>query len=146
VCGLAPDDVRDEFAAARLVMVMDVLEHVPDDFQLLGDLMAAASPGTYFLLTVPADQSLWSEHDQTFGHYRRYDLTRFERLWQDLPATPLLTSYFNTRLFPLVKLVRLRNRHLGKVSGQAGTDFDMPAAPVNRLLASCFAGEANRLA
>ena len=40
---------------------------------MLSGLLAAAAPGAYFLLTVPADESLWSEHDESFGHYRRYD-------------------------------------------------------------------------
>ena len=67
---------------------------------LFSELLAAARPGTYFLLTVPADQGLWSEHDKSFGHYRRYDLHRFEQIWQGLPVTPLLASYYNTRLYP----------------------------------------------
>ena len=45
---------------------------------MLSELLAAASPGCYFLLTVPADPSLWSEHDESFGHYRRYDRARLE--------------------------------------------------------------------
>jgi hypothetical protein len=45
-----------------------------------------------------------------------------------------------------VKLIRMVNRWRGKARGQAGTDFKIPAAPVNRLLTGIFAGESRRLA
>jgi SAM-dependent methyltransferase len=143
--GRAPQDLGHWMDHARLVLLMDVLEHVSDDFALSSELLAAASPGTCFLVTVPADESLWSEHDESFGHYRRYDQVRFERLWEGLPVTPLLVSYFNSRLGPLVRLVRAQNRRRGHASGRAGTDFWLPSPPVNRALSATVAGEANRL-
>lgn len=143
--GRAPQDLGAWMERARLVLLMDVLEHVSDDFTLLSELLAAASPGTSFLVTVPADESLWSEHDESFGHYRRYDRARFERVWDGLPVTPLLVSYFNSRLCPLVRLVRARNRRRGRASGRVGTDFWLPSAPVNRALAATVGGEAHRL-
>ena len=143
--GYAPSDLGELAGQARLFMMMDVLEHVGDDFAMLSELMAAASPGAYFLLTVPADESLWSEHDESFGHLRRYDRARFERVWADLPVSTLLVSYFNSRLCPLVRLIRARNRRRGRAAGAAGTDFWVPVGPVNRVLEATFAGEARRL-
>ena len=143
--GFAPADLGDEIDQARLVMMMDVLEHVSDDFALFSSLLAATRPGTWFLLTVPADMTLWSEHDESFGHYRRYDLARFRQLWQGLPVTEVLASPFNSRLYPLVKLVRSWNRMRGHSAGAAGTDFDLPSPPVNALLRRTFAAEAGRL-
>ena len=127
-------------------MLTDVLEHVSDDYAMFSELFAAASPGCLFLITVPADESLWSEHDESFGHYRRYDLARLAGVWDGLPATTLMISYFNSRLLPVVRCVRALSRRRGHAGGQAGTDFRMPAGPLNSLLASIFAGEANRLA
>ena len=143
--GFAPDDLGDKFAEADLVMLNDVMEHVPDDFQLLSSLLAAAKPGTYFLITVPADMALWSPHDVAFGHYRRYDLARFRETWADLPVTELLVSPFNSRLYPLIRWMRERNRSHGQASGSAGTDFDIPFAPVNWMLKAVFQGESRYL-
>jgi hypothetical protein len=56
-----------------------------------------------------------------------------------------MVSYFNARLLPMVRLVRAWNRRNGKAAGQAGTDFWIPRAPVNRMLEATFAGEASRL-
>jgi SAM-dependent methyltransferase len=143
--GLAPRDLGSAMDRARLVLLTDVLEHVPDDFALFSELLAAARPGTYFLITVPADLTLWSEHDQSFGHYRRYDMQRFQRIWQGLAVKPLLASPYNSRLYPAVKLVRSWNRFRGHARGLAGTDFVLPNRFVNSMLATCFAGERHRL-
>jgi SAM-dependent methyltransferase len=143
--GRAPDDLDELAQKARLFLLMDVLEHVADDFTMLSELLAAASPESHLLITVPADPSLWSQHDESFGHLRRYDRPRLEALWSGLPVDALVVSYFNTRMLPLVRLVRACNRLRGRASGRAGTDFWLPPAPVNRLLEAAFAGEAHVL-
>jgi hypothetical protein len=123
-----------------------VLEHVPDDFELFSQLLAAAGPGAFFLITVPANLALWSEHDKAFGHYRRYDPNRLAQLWQDLPVRPVFVSHFNTRLYPIIKAIRQWGRIRHKAAGEVGTDFRMPSAAVNRTLARCFSGERHKLA
>lgn len=143
--GLAPHDLGEVVERTRLVLLTDVLEHVADDFELLSRLLAATQPGTYFLITVPADPGLWSQHDQSFGHYRRYDRQRFEQIWQGLSVRTLFVSHYNTRLYPLVKMVRAWNRLRGHASGPAGTDFTLPNRLTNGLLTRCFAGEQKRL-
>jgi SAM-dependent methyltransferase len=144
--GLAPHDLGTTMDRAALVMLCDVLEHVPDDFALFSELFAAAQEGTYFLLTVPANLALWSEHDRAFGHYRRYTAPRLEQIWQGLPVEPIFVSHFNSRLYPLVKAVRSWNRLRRHSAGEAGTDFRMPRPMVNRVLCQCFAGERHNLA
>ena len=129
----------------RVFLLMDVLEHVPDDAGFLSALVNRLRPGDHLLLTVPADASLWSEHDVSFGHYRRYDMARLEGVWSGLPVTTRMRSYFNARLYPAVKLVRALSRIRGRAWGKAGTDLRMPTPPINFLLKRIFAGEARRL-
>ncbi len=145
IAGRAPQDLGGLAGEARLVMLTDVLEHVADDRAMFAELFAAAAPGCCFLVTVPADMSLWSEHDESFGHYRRYDPDQLADVWKDLPATTLLLSYFNSRLLPLVRLSRAWSRRRGRSAGRAGTDFWLPNRPVNSLLTALFAGESKRL-
>ena len=57
---------------ADLVLLMDVLEHVDDDNGLLTQVMAGTNAGTHCLITVPAFQSLFTEHDRALKHFRRY--------------------------------------------------------------------------
>jgi hypothetical protein len=130
---------------ARLVLLMDVLEHVPDDFAFLSELMAASAPGTAFLVTVPANPSFWSTHDESNGHYRRYDLGRFQRLGAGLPVTTLLLSHCNALLYPAASVVRSWSRWLGSATGRAGTDVSLPIRPVNDALRAIFAAESRVL-
>jgi 2-polyprenyl-3-methyl-5-hydroxy-6-metoxy-1,4-benzoquinol methylase len=139
--GRAPKDLDGLLGHARLITMMDVLEHVEDDFHLLSSVLAECKPGTYLLLTVPADMSLWSKHDETFGHYRRYDKARFAQLWEGLPVKALLVSHYNSRLYPLVKSVRKFNRLFRRSAGAHGTDFRQPSPPVNWMFENIFAGE-----
>ena len=126
-------------------MLTDVLEHVSNDRAMFSDLIAAACPGTYFLLTVPADPSLWSFHDRSHGHYRRYDRHPLQRVWEGLPVRQMLISHFNSRLHPLVKLARTLGRFRGKPAGEAGTDLRMPVGPLNWALERVFRGEGSTL-
>jgi SAM-dependent methyltransferase len=144
-CGLAPEAFGPEERDADVLLAMDVMEHVPDDFLFASSLLGALKPGGHFLITVPADAALWSAHDEAFGHYRRYSRPRLERVWRDLPVTPLLVSHAMARLYPVVRAVRSWNRGRGQAAGEAGTDFTMPPAPVNTALEWLLAGEASRL-
>jgi SAM-dependent methyltransferase len=144
-CGDASEILKKDGDSVSLFLISDVLEHVRDDFLMLTRLFALARPGALFLITVPAEMALWSEHDESHGHYRRYSQERFERLWQGLPLTPLLVSYFNARLYPVIKLARMVSQMRGKSSGLAGTDLTLPPRPVNAMLQSIFAGEQKRL-
>jgi SAM-dependent methyltransferase len=133
------------FANASAVLLMDVIEHVEDDFALLSEVLALSSPGAHVLITVPADMSLWSQHDESFGHWRRYDAARLRATWRGLAVEERLLSYFNARLFPIVKVVRGIAKWRRRAAGAAGTDFVMPPGPVNSALESFFAGEAQAL-
>ena len=145
VHGFAPGDVAQELETTDLLISSDVLEHVGDDFALLSSLLAVVPAGAHVLLTVPVDESLWSEHDVSFGHYRRYNLERFAALWAGLPVTVRLLSRFNSRLYPAIKAVRVLSRRRGRASGRGGTDLSLPNPLANRLLTRLFAGESARL-
>jgi SAM-dependent methyltransferase len=56
-----------------LILCMDVIEHVPDDVELLSDLFERfLVPGGQLLCTVPAWPALFSKHDVSLKHFRRY--------------------------------------------------------------------------
>lgn len=140
-----PAESNGLVASASLLLLMDVLEHLSDDFLFFSRLLQKIRPGGHLLITVPADPSLWSGHDVRFGHFRRYTRQRLEQLWTGLPVTVRLLSHYNSRLYPLVKGMRSLSRLMGKPMGDGGTDFSLPPAPVNRLLQSILAGESDTL-
>jgi SAM-dependent methyltransferase len=145
ICGRAPHDVMRWMDSASVVLLTDVLEHVADDRRLLRDIVDACPPEAQLLITVPADMRLWSPHDQAFGHYRRYEIGELADLWSDLPVKVRLLSYFNSRLYPVVRAVRRVSRIRGHAAGAANTDFKLPARPANSFLGTIFSGERFRL-
>jgi 2-polyprenyl-3-methyl-5-hydroxy-6-metoxy-1,4-benzoquinol methylase len=56
------------------ILLMDVLEHVPDPLALLDEVRSCCHKGTEVFVTVPAFRMLWSGHDDYLGHHRRYTL------------------------------------------------------------------------
>lgn len=52
--------------------LFDVLEHLDDPAECLGECTRVIRPNGVVLVTVPAFQRLWSPHDDIVGHKRRY--------------------------------------------------------------------------
>lgn len=140
-----PLERADWLREADVVLLMDVLEHVADDFELLSRVLGPLRAGAHVLITVPADPDLWSPHDVSFGHWRRYEAQRLRLTWQGLPVSERMLSGMNARLLPVIRTVRSVRRRLGRAAGRANTDFRLPPAPINSALTSFFAGESARL-
>ena len=145
VCGGIPGAIEPVRPTRALYLLLDVLEHVADDAWFLSDLFATIRPGSQVLITVPARMSLWSKHDATSGHYRRYELGKFRSLVNRFAVDTRLLSYFNARLYPAIYLARFATRGLGTTVGYGGSDFFLPPSWLNRALAAAFAGESRRL-
>jgi SAM-dependent methyltransferase len=56
----------------RLIGSFDVIEHIPNDVDVLRDLSRLLTPGGHLLVTVPAHPGLWSKLDDLSHHCRRY--------------------------------------------------------------------------
>lgn len=145
VRGEAPRELPEWARAADVFLLLDVLEHVSDDAHLLAELVAEARTGTRFVVTVPANPSLWTTHDEAHGHVRRYERRDLERLLAPLPVEIRLLSHFNSRLYPALWAARRFERLIGAAVGPGGTDLWLPPKPLNRLLRGVFRGEADRL-
>ena len=57
-----------------LILMLDVLEHVPRPHELLRHAARILGPEGRILVTVPAFQWLWTAHDDMNHHARRYTL------------------------------------------------------------------------
>ena len=90
-----------------LILMMDVLEHVPDDLALLRQYTESMSVSGRVVITVPAFQWLWSGHDVFLEHYRRYTLSDVELLVRNAGLHPLCGRYFFGAIFPVAAIVRL---------------------------------------
>jgi SAM-dependent methyltransferase len=92
-------------ASFDLVVMGDVLEHVPEEQPLLEAIDASLRPGGTLLLTVPAYDWLWSGEDIVSEHKRRYTLPSLKTALQSGGFAPVKGSYFNSLLLPVVAAV-----------------------------------------
>ncbi|MBM3493051.1 MAG: class I SAM-dependent methyltransferase [Armatimonadetes bacterium] len=92
------------------IVALDLLEHIPDDAAAAHEFARALRPGGCLFATVPAYQSLWSGHDLALMHMRRYTAREVGRLVSGQALRVLRLSYAMTALFPIVWLVRMRER------------------------------------
>lgn len=99
-----------EQSDADLVLLMDVLEHVENDVNLLKEYYEKVPKGTKFLISVPAFQFLWSDHDVFLGHYRRYTLKSCKKIIQNAGLSVTDCCYFYGIVFPLCAILRLSQR------------------------------------
>ena len=119
------DDVDlDAAGTAALVLLMDVIEHVEDEATLIRDLLGRPyiDDETWFVITVPAYQRLFSAHDRFLGHYRRYSRTTARQRLDRAGLTLVQCGYFFACLLPVRALQVLRERMLraGSIDAQTG--------------------------
>jgi len=97
---------------AALVLLMDVLEHVPDEGGFLAGLLARPllGPATHVVVTVPAFQALFSSHDVFLKHYRRYTRRQLRRALEGAGLRVVAGGYIFSSLLPIRILSVLRER------------------------------------
>jgi SAM-dependent methyltransferase len=136
--GFLPDAIPFEGETFDLVVATDVLEHVEADAASVAALYARLRPGGYFLATVPACPWLWSGHDVSHHHFRRYTRAGLVAVFQAAGARVERCSYFNGLLFPAIVAMRKGKAWLGN-----GTEPDTRVPPrlLNGVLRRVFAAE-----
>jgi len=90
-----------------LIAGFDVIEHIKDDYGTLRWIANHTLPGAIIILTAPAYQWMFSDHDVANRHFRRYTHTSLMDILPDDEIEPLSVGYFNSTLFPLAILSRL---------------------------------------
>jgi SAM-dependent methyltransferase len=130
------------FPAGRfdLILATDVIEHLEDDCRALGELHRVAAPGGRLVVTVPAYTWLWSQHDDSLHHQRRYTARRLCRQLTAVGWRPQLETYFFTAVLPAVAAVRTFRRHSQERNGRSELELTSPA--LGRLLELPSRGEA----
>jgi len=124
-----------------IVGAFDVLEHIEDQVGALKEWRRVLKDGGAVVLTVPAYQWLWTAHDVSLHHKRRYTTARIE---QAANASGLKTekkSYAVVFSLPLVVGFRFLNKALGRKTDSETSYVDVPNG-VNKLFTKLLYGEA----
>jgi SAM-dependent methyltransferase len=115
-----------------LLLACDVIEHVDDDAGALAELHRVARAEARLLITVPAYQWLWSQHDVSHHHKRRYTLRRLRRRVLESGFEPLVETYFNSLLLAPIAVARLATSRQRSANGRS--DYELAPPAVSALL------------
>lgn len=136
--GSSPGVLGDMLRGVDGMLLLDLLEHLPDPVELLKDINRSTAGGTILFVTVPAGQWFFSEHDVAFGHLRRYSRGLLQRQLEEAGFTTMYASHFNTLLYGPSVIIRLVRKLILPIrrGKRYKTDFWIPPQPFNGALAA----------
>ena len=101
-----------------LIGMFDVLEHIPEEREMLLSLREMLAPGAKLILTVPAHEFLWSHFDEAAHHCRRYSPAQIRTRLVETGFAIDFLSQFMACIFPLVWVFR----KVGGLRGPVGPE------------------------
>lgn len=133
VCGSAlalpfADEVFDVVAA------FDVVEHCDSETRALSELARVLAPGGRMLLSVPAYQWAWSDHDVRAGHFRRYTRPKLVSLVEGAGLSVERATYAFSAVFPFFVAERAARRLRQRVGRDAEPGLAQVSPRVDRML------------
>ena len=113
-----------------LVLMLDVLEHLPNPVAALEHAGRLLRPDGRVLITVPAFPALWTHHDDLNRHFVRYRKRSLAAVMEPAGLRMISSRYFFHWLFP----VKLAVRTLEQLSRPDGRPTTVPPGWLNALL------------
>lgn len=129
-----PSHIRDQ---AKVLLLLDVLEHLPAPAEFLSRLRMAFPGCETVVVTVPARQEVWSNYDEFYGHYLRYDFVSMKKMFNSTEFEVRRVGYlFRLLYLPALALRILRRRRDISIHPPRGW-----GRLVHRMLATWFVSE-----
>ena len=97
-------------ATFDVVAAFDVVEHCEPEALAVAELARVLGPGGRLLLSVPAYQWAWSDHDVRAGHHRRYTRPRIVAALEAAGLRVERSTYAFALVFPMFAAERLLRR------------------------------------
>ena len=96
------------------VVLLNVLEHIDDDFGAVQQVFRITKPGGVVVIEVPAGPHLYDVYDKQLMHFRRYTLDALCEKLERAGFQVKERSYLGVFLYPLFAMVKKRNqRYMG---------------------------------
>lgn len=128
VLDLDPAEAR----SYRTVLLLDVIEHLPDPAGFIAAIREKMPSLERILVTVPARQELFSNFDRFNGHFRRYDEVMVRAHLTGQGSRSFRWSYVFHSLYPAARLQLARK-------GEREVGFNVPKGPVQGMVHALIA-------
>jgi len=135
VCGSALA-LPFEDGAFDAVSAFDVIEHCEPEATALAEVRRVLGPGGRFVMSVPAYEWAWTDHDVANGHHRRYTRARAVAAVERAGFSVQRATYGFAAVFPMFAAERLARRVSRRHSNGPADIVAIPQvpAPLNRML------------
>ncbi len=134
-------DLPFEDKTYDIVGAFDVLEHIKDHEGALSEWRRVLKDDGSIVITVPAYQWLWSEHDVSMHHFRRYTVKSLVAVAAEAGLRPERKSYAISFSLPLVAGFRLASKVLDRGADSTTSYVPVPTA-INNLFTALLKTEA----
>lgn len=126
------ESFRHKFKA---LMLLDVIEHLENDSEFVKNLLDAYSNVDYLIIAVPSRKEIWSNFDDFYRHFRRYDMKMVKELMDKLGFEILsLRYFFNFVYFMILLQNKLKiKRKLDNLPPKGAL-----SKMIHKIVASCF--------
>ena len=115
--------------AFDVVAAFDVIEHVEPEHLVLAELHRVLETGGRLLVSVPAYNWAWSDHDTANGHHRRYTRRRLVDALERGGFEVNRATYAFTTVFPIFAAERLVRRVRHSVARRTTAPADVVTLP-----------------
>lgn len=109
-----------------MVCAFDVLEHIDNQIGALKEWKRVIKDDGFIIITVPAYQWLWSGHDVSLHHKRRYTVRRLTTAAKDAGLTPCKRSYAIVFSIPMVAAFRIMHKLFRHNTNSETSYVDVP--------------------
>ena len=125
-------------SAYDIVYSSNVLEHIENDAEVLGDLFSSLKAGGILALYVPAMPILFSELDERVGHYRRYTRRGLRAAVREAGFTVIRINYSDSVGVPASLAIKMLgwNTSTGIGGARSLTFYDSVLYPLSKFLDS----------
>lgn len=136
-------DIKLPFKAKTydVACAFDVLEHIDKHVDALKEWKRVTKDDGVIIITVPAYQWLWSGHDVSLHHKRRYTIKRLAAAAQEAGLKPDKMSYAIVFSLPLVAGFRLLDKTLRWRASSETSYVNVPSW-INMFFTKLLYGEA----
>lgn len=106
-----------------LIVALDILEHLENDVEALKEFHRILKEDGYILISVPAYQFLWSEHDAAVHHKRRYSMKEINKCLLKANFQITKKTFAISFIAPAVFIYRIIQKIYSKSKKQKNSDY-----------------------